>query len=183
MRVGTRSVSAYQAYIRGLALRGRSLRTGSLSDYLDSYEQFELARNTDPRFAAAHRAAADFWKIQLNPTRLPGGAPDLTPQEILENFLQRIDLAIETAKDSVDQSGSRAHKATVQLRLRTAIRRFLVHLEARPNDYRAWHELMIVAQLAADRESADAPLQTWDRYSAPAQIAHKSRGSHLGCRS
>jgi TolB-like protein len=177
MRVGTRSVRAYQAYIRGLALTGRSLRTGSLSDYLDSYEQFELARNIDPRFAAAHREAADFWKVQLNPTRLPGGLPDLTPQEILDNFLERIDLAIDTAKDSIDQSGSRAQKATVQLRLRTAIRRFQVYIEARPNDYRAWHELLIVAQLAADQESADAALAAlkeagdFDRFAATTYVS------------
>jgi TolB-like protein len=177
MRVGTRSVRAYQAYIRGLALRGRSLRTGSLSDYLDSYEQFELARGIDARFAAAHRAAAAFWIVQLNPTRLPGGLPDLTPQEILDNFLERIDLAIDTAPDPIDQSGSEAAKATVQLRLRTALRRFRVYLEARPNDYRAWHELLIVAQLAADRESANAALAVlkaagdFDRFAATTYMA------------
>ena len=82
-RVGTRSVRAYQAYVRGLALSGRSLRTGSLADYLDSYEQFELARSIDPGFAAAHRNAAAFWKVQLNPTRLPGGLPPRLPQRAL----------------------------------------------------------------------------------------------------
>ena len=96
VRVGTRSVRAYQAYIRGLSLRARSLRTADLKNYLDSYEQFELARSIDPRFAEAHRAAAYFWKVQLNPTLLPDAAPDLTPQELLENFLERIDLAIDT---------------------------------------------------------------------------------------
>jgi TolB-like protein len=158
MRVGTRSVRAYQAYIHGLALRGRSLRTGSLDDYLDSYTQFELAREIDAKFAAAHRQAADYWKIQLNPTRLPGGAPDLTPQVMLENFLERIDLAINSTRNSTEQIGSRAQKAAIQLRLRTAVRRFREYLEARPNDYRGWHELLVVAQLAADRDAADEAL-------------------------
>jgi TolB-like protein len=177
VRVGTRSVRAYQAYIRGLALRGRSLRTGSLSDFLDSYEQFELARNIDPGFSTAHSEAAAYWKVQLNPTRLPGGSPDLTPQAILDNFLERIDLAIETATNPIDESGSKAEKATVQLRLRTAIRRYREYLEARPNDYRAWHELLIVAQLAADQESADAALATlktagdFDRFAATTYVS------------
>jgi len=177
VRVGTRSVRAYQAYIRGLSLRARSLRTANLSDHLDSYEQFELARTIDTRFAAAHRAAAAFWKVQLNPTRLPAGASDLTPQEFLNNFMERIDLAIDTAKDKIDRSGSRAEKATVQLRLRTAIRRFRVYLEARPNDYRIWHELMIVAQLADDRESANAALAAlktggeFDRFAATTYVS------------
>lgn len=113
----------------------------------------------------------------MNPTRLPGGLPDLTPQEILDNFLERIDLAIDTAPDPIDQSGSEAEKATVQLRLRTAIRRFRVYVEARRNDYRAWHELLIVAQLAADRESADAALAAlkaagaFDRFAATTYVS------------
>jgi len=153
MRVGTRSVRAYRAYLHGLSLRARSSRTGDLSAYQNSYEQFEMARQIDPTFAAAHREAADFWKIQLNPTRRRGGSTDLTISEILDNFLERIDLAIDTAKDSIEQSGSRAQKAAVQLRLRTAIRRFSVYAEARPHDYQAWYDLLILAQVAADRET------------------------------
>ena len=86
-------------------------------------------------------------------------------------------LAIDTAQDPIDQSGSRAEKATVQLRLRTAIRRFRAYLEARPNDYRAWHELLIVAQLAADRESAAAALAAlkaagdFDRFAATTYVS------------
>jgi hypothetical protein len=96
---------------------------------------------------------------------------------MLDNFLERIDLAIDTEKDSIDQSGSRAEKATVQLRLRTAIRRFRAYLEARPHDYRAWHELLIVAQLAADRESADTALAAlkmggdFDRFAATTYVS------------
>jgi TolB-like protein len=181
VRVGTRSVRAYEAYIRGLSLRARSLRTADSSDFLAAYEQFELARSIDARFAAAHRAAAAFWKVQLNPTRLWAGAPDLTPQEFLSKFLERIDFAIDTAQNTIDQSGSRAEKATVQLRLRTAIRRFRVYLDARPIDYRAWRELLIVAQLADDRESANAALAVlktggeFDRFAATMYVSSAYR--------
>ncbi len=102
---------------------------------------------------------------------------DLTPQDFLNNFLERIDLAIESAKDAIDQSGSRAEKATVQLRLRTAIQRFRVYLEARPNDYRVWHELLIVAQLANDRETANVALAAlkaggeFDRFAATTYVS------------
>ncbi len=158
MRVGTRSVRAYRAYLQGLALRARSRRTGDPAEYIESYEQFETARDIDPRFAAAHREASDFWKVRLNPTRGPADVTDLTALQILENFLERIDLAISTATDAAEREGSRAQKAAVQLRLRTAIRRFQQYLDARPNDYRAWHEMLVVAQFAADRESIDAAL-------------------------
>ena len=155
MRVGTRSVRAYRAYIRALSLRAGSNRTGDRSGFLSSYGQFELARSIDPKFAAAHREAANFWKVQLDPTRRRGGSTDLARSEILENFLERINLAIDTATDAIDESGSRAQKAAVELRLRTAIRRFRIYLEARPNDYQSWYDLLIVAQVAADRETID----------------------------
>lgn len=176
MRVGTRSVRAYRAYIQGLGLRGRALRTADSSNYQEAYEQFELARSIDPRFAAAHREAADFWKVLLNPTR-GGTSTDLSAAESLEKFLERIDLAIDSAQGSVDQSGSRAQKAAVQLRLRTAIRRFRAYVDARPNDLRAWHDLLIVAQLANDRESADAALMAlksggmFDRFAATTYVS------------
>lgn len=160
MRVGTRSVSAYKAYVRGLATRARSLRTGKLEHFHESYQNFELARSIDAGFAAAHYAAADYWKVQLNPTRATDFAPGLTPEEALANFLERIDLAIETAQQPVYQTLSRAQKATVELRLRTALRRFRSFLDARPNDLRAWHEFLIVAQIAADRDAVDAALAT-----------------------
>ncbi len=181
MRVGTRSVRAYQAYIRGLSLRARSFRTSNRQFYLQAYEQFEEARRIDPRFAMAHREAAAYWKVQLNPTLASAGTSDLTPQELLDNFLERIDLAIDAATDTIDNSGSRAEKATVQMRLRTAIRRFRVYLEARPNDYRVWHQLLIVAQRANDRESANAALAALktggelDRFAATTYISSAYR--------
>lgn len=172
MRVGTRSVQAYRAYIQALGLTARSSRTGDLAGIRNGYEQFELARNIDPKFAAAHREAANFWKVQLDPTRRRSGSTDLTPPEILENFLERISLAVETAQDSIDEDGSRAQKAAVELRLRTAIRRFRRYLEARPHDYQSWYDLLIVAQLAADRASVDEAMSVlkkageFDRFSA-----------------
>lgn len=188
VRVGTRSVRAYQAYIHGLSLRARSFRTSDWQYYLDSYEQFEEARRIDPRFAVAHREAADFWKVQMNPARRQTGLTVLTPLEILDNFLERIDLAIHTAKDSTERTGSRAQKATVQLHLRTAIRRFREYLEARPHDHQIWNDPLVVGRLAADREAAAAALAKlkvageFDRVAAAMYVstAHRFGEAALG---
>jgi hypothetical protein len=75
-----------------------------------------------------------------------------------DKFRERIVLAIETAKDSIERIGSRAQRATVGLRLRNAIRFFREYLEARPHDYQAWNDLLVVAQLAADRDAGAAAL-------------------------
>ena len=158
MRVGTRSARAYQAYVRGLSLRARSFRTSNWQFYLESYEQFEVARRIDPRFAVAHREAADFWKVQLNPSRRQTGLTDLSPPEMQDEFRERIDLAVETARNSIERIGSRAQRANVGLRLRNAIRFFQEYLEARPHNYQAWNDLLVVARLAADQDAAAAAL-------------------------
>lgn len=154
MSVGTRSARAYEAYIRGLSQRAQSLRTGDTTLFLDAYKLFEEARRIDPRFALAHRAAANFWRVQLSPNRLHAGLTELSGQEMMDNFIERIDLAIDNATNATDAEGSRAQKATVQLRLRTAIRRFESYLEARPNDFASWSDLLVVALMASDNDVA-----------------------------
>lgn len=176
MRVGTRSVSAYQAYIRGVGLRSQALRFADSGKYEQAYEQFELARNIDPKFAAAHRESAEYWKVLLNPTR-GGTSTDLTAREILENFLERNEMAIDSTINSVDQRDSRGRRAATEMRLRAAIRNFSAYLDERPGDYRAWHELLIVAQIAADREIVDKALQAlrsggeFDRFAATTYVS------------
>ena len=151
LRIGTRSVRAYQAYIRGLALRTSSLRTGDRQYFLDAYEQFELARDIDPKFSTAHRQAADFWRTQLSPVLVNSGLTGLDAADAYRHFLERIDLAVDTATNETERSGSRAQRATVQLRLRNAIRRFREYLHARPNDIGAWSDLLRVAMIANDQ--------------------------------
>lgn len=176
MRVGTRSVGAYQAYIRGVGLRSQALRRGDSDKYDKAYEQFEVARTIDPRFASAHRESADYWKVLLNPTR-GGSSTDLTAREIFENFLVRNEMAIETSTNEVDQRDGRGRRAAVEMRLRAAIRNFSAYLDDRPHDYRAWYELLIVAQIAADRENIDKALQAlksggkFDRFAATTYVS------------
>ena len=157
MRVGTRSVSAYQAFIRGLGLRGQALRFADSGKYEQAYEQFELARTIDPGFAAAHRESANYWKVLLNPTR-GGTSTDLSAQEVLEHFLKRNEMAIDTSKNVVDQHDGRGRRAAVELRLRAAIRNFSAYVDARPGDYRAWYELLIITQIANERDITDSAL-------------------------
>ncbi len=176
MRVGTRSVSAYEAYIRGLGLRGQGLRFADTSKYEEAYEQFERARTIDPAFAAAHRESADYWKVLLNPVR-GGSSTDLPARDVLERFLERNEMAIETSKNVVEQHDGRGRRAAVELRLRAAIRNFSAYVDARPGDYRAWHELLIVAQIAEERAIADSALQAlrsggeFDRFAATTYLS------------
>ena len=116
-QVGTHSVEAYQAYLRGVA-------DGNASDPKSAqaaYDQFEKARALDTGFAAAHARAANYWLTQLDPTLTTSAPLDVPPEAMREKFRERIDLAIQHATRELDRLESRALKAMLDLRLRESI--------------------------------------------------------------
>lgn len=159
VRVGTRSVEAYQQYLRGTALRSDFFRTDDAQQMLDAYQHFETARRADPGFAAAHAASADFWQLQLTPIAFGSGLTKLTPAERRDNCMTRIEAAIATASDATDRLGYEARKAAIELRLRDAIRLYRSYLAARPNESGAWFEYLSLAFSASDREAIAVGLE------------------------
>ncbi len=152
--VGTRSVEAYQAYIRGVA-KGLTL---DAADFNEAYRYFEQARTVDPNFAAAHARAADFWLTQLDPTTVLSNLTPETPERIAQLFSERIDLAIAHAANAIDGVGYRAQKARRDLHLREAIELARALLAERPGDSDAIELLLATATQASDRELATAVL-------------------------
>jgi TolB-like protein len=144
--VGTRSVEAYQAYIRGVAGVGKDVP----ADTLDGYAWFERARALDPNFAAAHAQAANFWLTQLDTTRIVSGLTDASPEQVAKNFSERIDLAIAHAASATDALKYRALKARRELRLREAIELSREVLAERPGDALVFQRLLEAAVYASD---------------------------------
>ena len=128
-RVGTRSVEAYQAYIRGIAAS-----LGTTDDIRESYELFERARGLDPGFAAAHAHAAYFWLTQLDVTRTDIFLSDLSPAQVEARFRERIRQAIDTAPTAAERAGYEASDAAVELRWQKAIGLYQSYLDERPGD-------------------------------------------------
>jgi hypothetical protein len=157
-QVGTRSVEAYQAYIRGVA--------GTLAQepaaYKAAYAAFEQARTLDPKFAAAHARAAAFWLEQLDPTKILSGLTSDAPEQIARQFSERIDLAIAHAASATDRLGYRAQKAYRDLRLREAIELNRALLVERPGDADAIAQLLGIATGVSDKALANEILdQIW----------------------
>jgi len=162
-QVGTRSVEAYQAYLRGVQIQvdafnmsqdeGRKFREG--------YLQMEKARTIDPGFAEAHVQAANYWKVEMSPTRTDSGTSGKQPLQILQEYNLRIGLAIENAKTEADRIRSLADRALVDLRLRESQTLFDQYLEIRPNDALARYELMSVLGALTDRVAASEQLAYW----------------------
>jgi len=160
--VGTRSVEAYQEYLHGLNLLTRSSAENDAHElYLLAYDRFEKARAIDPKFTAAHVQSADFWRVQLTPSRTDTGLTDLQPNQMLTEFNKRIDLAIKTAKTEIDTKGYTAQKALVELRLHEAISLFSEYLKARPNDELIRSTQLDAAMIASDKTTQQDIIAHW----------------------
>ena len=142
-RVGTDSVEAYQAYIRGRA-------TEEFGGNPDAYELFEEARRIDPGFSQAHFRAARFWMIQSHGSRIDRIDIGLDAEAMSDLFIERIDAAIETVTSEVQRLGYRGLKARFQLRFRDALALFEDYLEKRPEDIEAWGQLMAIGLVLRD---------------------------------
>ena len=153
--VGTHSVEAYQAYLRGVA----EALTPTPEAQRRAYEHVETARELDPGFAAAHAGAANYWLGELDPTLTTSSNQGVSRKEMLARFQERIDLAIRHAKRDTDRLTSRALKAQLELRFDEAIalRRELV--AARPTDAGSLNVILDMLTRSSQREAMREPLE------------------------
>ena len=172
-QAGTQSIEAYQNYLRGLQLKQETLTALEGTDMFEqAYSHFEKARAIDPGFADAHVQAADYWKVELSPTRIDTGTSGLQPLEVLREYHERIGLAIQNATNEADKLRSLADRAMVDLRLHESRRLFDQYLELRPNDETTRFELSFILGMLEDKASLRNVLAYWkskgetDRYSA-----------------
>ena len=171
VNAGTRSVEAYEAYLHGLAISAQSFASSGSDLFQEAYQEYERARSIDPNFAAAHVRSADYWKVQLTPSRTDSGLTDIEPRQMLVEFNQRIDQAIAKAKTSADKKGYMAYKASVELRFKEAIRLYQEYLQERPNDENVQYELISLAVLVSDSELQKEILAYWRERGATDQTA------------
>ncbi len=176
-KAGTQSIEAYQDYLRGLQLKQKALTIAEDTEIFEqAYAQFEKARAIDPGFVDAHVQAADYWKVELSPTRTDTGSSGLRPLEMLREYHERIGLAIQNATNEADRVRSLADRAMLDLRLRESRRLFDQYLELRPNDESTRFELFSVLAMLEDKASSRNVLTYWktkgetDSYSANAYM-------------
>jgi TolB-like protein len=155
LTIGTRSVEAYQFYVRALGAMASAAVDGDYAKTVGAYELLEKARTIDPQFSAAHRRAALFWLNQLTPVLTMSGVTDASWQDMKENYLERVDLAIETAPNPIERQAVEAQKALFEMKLRKAVRLYRAYVEERPNDFVAMGSLISAAIYASDSETID----------------------------
>ena len=156
--VGTRSVEAYQAYIRGLALEQAA---GYDRDSVNqAYQHFEKARTLDPGFAAAHAAAARFWQEQKALTSVKEVGTGLPFDSVAKNYRERIDQAIRLAATPAARTKAAASAAAFADEWRKAIRLYREYLASHPGDLAAINDLLALYIQVSDRPAFDALKQS-----------------------
>jgi len=147
---GTRSVAAYEAYLRGLALDRRQLEEGDLRYAREAAEAYEQARSLDPTFAAAQWRAAQNWFGRA--TRVDADTYGSGSEaERLARFFERVDAAIATSKDETESLQYRAAEAVMRLHFRRAQQLMGEYVKARPRDIDAWEQMAQLSAWAGDR--------------------------------
>jgi TolB-like protein/DNA-binding winged helix-turn-helix (wHTH) protein len=149
--LGTRSVEAYEEYLKGLAYDEQSLVTGSDEYALLAYQAYERARTIDPSFAAAQWEAAQNWFG--NTTRVGSSVTERrgTEAQRLKEYLVRIDAAIVSSRGRPEQFKYRSARALMDLKFREALRLMLIYLDERPRDLEAWDEVVDMAGYVENR--------------------------------
>ncbi|WP_332767235.1 winged helix-turn-helix domain-containing protein [Phenylobacterium sp.] len=146
---GTRSVEAYEAYLRGVALDQRQSDEGDVGYARAAAVEYERARALDPNFAAAHWRAANSWFG--NATRVVAVGREQSDEVERANYVARLDAAIAASTNEAESLKYRAARASAQLQIKDAHRLMVRYLEARPRDIDAWEEMADLSAYAGER--------------------------------
>ena len=151
VNLGTRSVEAYEEYLKGLAYEEQGLVTGSDENARLAYEAYERARTIDPSFAAAQWEAAQDWFG--NTTRVGSSVTERrgTEEQRQREYLVRVDAAIAASHGRPEQYRYQSARALMDLRFREALRLMLTYLKERPRDVEAWDETVNLAGYTENR--------------------------------
>ena len=161
LRVGTRSVEAYDLYLRGLVARDAAYNQRDPELFVLAYEYFEAARSLDPEFGAAHFFAAQYWYVQLSPIRVFSDLSQDPPLQRKAEFDLRIEAAIRNAANNTDESLFRATSLLVDMKLRESIRYFRNYIEDRPQHLTVNFSLTDAAAFMGDHESELMAARLW----------------------
>lgn len=157
VNAGTRSVEAYESYLRGLELQQKVWASVDRAQAADSLDAFEKAVELDPEFARAYLEISNSWALNWNWNQT-------TPAEEFASRIAAIDNAIAHEKDPVNKLGFRARRAEEELDFLTALQLNTEYLGNRPNSHEAQHrQLNLFRVLGRQDEGIEAVKAFYDR--------------------
>lgn len=132
-KVGTRSVPAFDTYLKGLALAGKAGETGDFEYQPQALAAFDLATARDPDFMQARLQAINLVFGTLNVTAFNADSILAVPYETrMRDYKRRLDDAAGLAEDPAVSSYLQSQRALVDLRFADALRLIQAYLSANP---------------------------------------------------
>ena len=131
---GTHSVPAYEAYLKGIAIRTRSRMSGDTSQVMEIETEFGRAVTFDPQFANAHYQRARFWRMQMTSGGPLAVVKDLSAEEMEQRYFEALNQAIEHEKDIAVKTLYSVLRSQDERDYREALRQIEEYLRLRPAD-------------------------------------------------
>lgn len=133
MSAGTRSVPAFEAYLKGMGAIQAASESGDTYLWLDARDAFETAVDIDPEFSTAYDRLSLFWTLQLASNQITYGLTDLSYEDRLAKRNDALNSAIRTEKDATTALRYQAVQAWNDWQPKRALRMIDEFLEQRPN--------------------------------------------------
>jgi len=159
---GTRSVAAWETWLRGLALEHEVRSRMDIARVYDVIAVFDKAVAMDPGFAEAHLKLASVWQEQLDPTSIAYVPPGVPIAERRQHFDDAMAAAIKYARSDVTRTAIQANAAALDVRLMDQIALVLRLTELQPErrDRLVWLAVLY-AKIGAFDQARDATRAAW----------------------
>jgi len=164
MSAGTRSVEAWETYLRGLAVdQANSDRGGGDAEgVLESIALFDKAVELDPGFGDAHLLLADIWETQINPTSILYINSDVPLAERQARFNTAINAAIKYARSDMSRLEAELRAADFELRIMDQIDAATGMTEIAPERRQGWAWVSYLYKSIGEYDKArEAGLKAW----------------------
>jgi TolB-like protein len=153
---GTRSVEAWEIYLRGLALRSEAFARVDARALFEVADVFDRAVAIDPAFVDAHLALADLWYSQLDLTTTAYSDEGPPYAERRARFVSALEAAIRHARSETDRTRAQYRKAAFDVRINDQVRWLERLVELDPSDFNAWTNLLEIYQVSGKFDKAAA---------------------------
>ncbi|MDX1591838.1 MAG: hypothetical protein R3283_07740 [Balneolaceae bacterium] len=167
LEVGTTSIEAYRNY-----LEGTSLLYGV--NQPQAYERFEIARELDPSFAAAHYQSANVILGELGLTTMGTGILEYSYEEKLRMIDERLSEAIKHAGE-IEKLLYLSTKAYTNLEIRRSLDYLIQYHEKRPSDFGSALNIMDRMTYLGEYDRAQEYIQRMQENS----LINNSNGGHI----
>ena len=151
---GTRSVEAWETYLRALALHHEVSSSNDVGRAYEVIAAFESVVAIDPNFADAQLQLAEKWQKQLNPTAIEYDSSGMPRSERRRRYDAAIEAAIENARSEMTRTEAQMRAAAFDLRIADQVALAERMVELAPDKRVGWAWLNYLYQVVGEFDKA-----------------------------